>query len=81
MLQFALSHNALAQWKKVIASSSLEPLSHPEVIALSKLTSAIMCNAFTFSSNFAGLWSLVFKVCSLQTLAAFQGVIILKTFY
>jgi hypothetical protein len=25
MLKFALSHNALAQWRKVIASSSLEP--------------------------------------------------------
>jgi hypothetical protein len=32
----ALSHTALAQWRKVIASSSLEPLSHPKVIALSK---------------------------------------------
>ncbi len=36
MTQFALSHNALAQWKKVITSSSFEPLLHPEVIALSK---------------------------------------------
>jgi hypothetical protein len=40
-LQFALSHNALAQWKKlsllkVIISSSFDLLSHPEVIALSK---------------------------------------------
>jgi hypothetical protein len=41
MLQFSLSHNALSHWRKlllvkVIVSSSLEPLSHPEVITLSK---------------------------------------------
>ncbi len=37
MIQFALSHNTLVEkWGKVIASSSLEPLSHPKVTALSK---------------------------------------------
>jgi hypothetical protein len=33
-LHFALSHNALARWRKVVASSSLEPLLHLKVIAL-----------------------------------------------
>jgi hypothetical protein len=36
MLQFAFSHNALAQWRKVIASSLLEKFSYPKVIAVSK---------------------------------------------
>jgi hypothetical protein len=36
MLQFAFLHNALAQWRKVIASSLLEKLTHPKVIAVSK---------------------------------------------
>ncbi len=35
-LHFALSHNALAQRRKIIASSSLELLLHPKVIGLSK---------------------------------------------
>ncbi len=35
-LHFVLSHNALALRRKIIASISLEPLSHPQVIVLPK---------------------------------------------
>jgi hypothetical protein len=37
MLQFVLLRNTLAQRRKVIAFSSLEPLSHPKINALSKI--------------------------------------------
>jgi hypothetical protein len=36
LVHFALPHNALARWRKVIASSSFELLSHLKVIALLK---------------------------------------------
>jgi hypothetical protein len=54
-LHFALSQNALAQRKKVIASkkfasSSLEQLSHPKVIGLSKLALLSLLKVITLDS-------------------------------
>jgi hypothetical protein len=45
------SHNALAQWQKVFASNSFEPVSYPKVIVRSKVDPLLLLKVIALRTD------------------------------